>query len=89
MAISLFPGAAHDLPLTVLPPEVQLRQEHMCAQILLGHTNAHGGLVPRQTVLHKVTLGTLRCPTVTLPSRTQHCPFYRWVVTQRQLSCGV
>ena len=27
----------------------------------------------RQTVLHKVTSSTLRCPTVTLPSRTQHC----------------
>ena len=66
MAISLFPGAAHDLPLTVLPPEVQLFQEHMSAQILPGHTNAHGGLEPRQTVLHKVTSATLMWPTVTL-----------------------
>ena len=28
--------------------------------------NVHGGLEPRQTVLHKVTSGTLRWPTVTL-----------------------
>ena len=40
-----------------------MMQEHMCAQILPGHTNAHGGLEPRQTVLHKVTSSTLRWPT--------------------------
>ena len=43
-----------------------MMQEHMCAQILPLHTNAHGGLEPRQTVLHKVTSATLMWPTVTL-----------------------